>query len=66
VALDPCYIDTLRALLQLTEEYNGAEIGRIMRVPETAMNNRLRKLESLGLATSRQDGRQLLWKGVKR
>jgi DNA-binding MarR family transcriptional regulator len=46
-------------------EPNGADLGKRMKVPATAMNNRLATLEKHGLATSRRWGRKRLFKAVK-
>ena len=56
------YLATLRELQSLGGEHTGAELGRLMRVNPTAMNNRLVVLYRHGLVTSRIWGRKRLFK----
>lgn len=55
------YAATLATLRAGHADITGAEMGRLMEVPATAMNNRLARLEELGLATSRRSGRARLY-----
>jgi hypothetical protein len=61
VPLSDEYAATLGHLRLCHRDVSGAEMGRLMGVAATAMNNRLAKLEEFGLATSRVSGRQRLY-----
>jgi DNA-binding transcriptional ArsR family regulator len=56
------YARTLAAIERLRGEHTGAELGRMMGVRGPAMNNRLARLEELGLVSSRRDGRRRLYR----
>ena len=60
------YLTTLIKLAALRREVTGAELGVIMGVAGTAMNNRLSVLEKHGLATKRQWGRKVLYQSKNR
>lgn len=59
------YLETLKELLRLGREITGAELGRLMGVKPTAMNNRLARLEEIGVAVSRRWGRRRLYRAVE-
>lgn len=61
VQLAPAYQATLDLLRGLTGTHNGAELGRIVGIKETAMNNRLIALERYGLVQRTIQGRACLW-----
>ena len=52
------YLTTLLRVRDLGREVTGAELGRLMGVKGPAMNNRLARLERLGLVTSRRQGKR--------
>lgn len=56
------YAETLELLRQASGEIHGAALAAKAGCPATAMNNRLARLEELGLATSRRYGRQRLFR----
>lgn len=59
----PTHLDeTLAVLRSVVRRINAAELGRMMNVSGEAMANRLRELESHGLAVKVVDGRQNLWR----
>jgi hypothetical protein len=55
------YLATFERLRSLGTEATGAELGPLMGVQATAMNNRLAALERLGLVASRRHGRMRLF-----
>lgn len=64
VAMTGVYAETLKLLKRQRKEINGADLSRIAGVKGPAMNNRLARLGELGYATSRRNGREVLWKAV--
>lgn len=66
VALPEVYAATLHLLAQQSAEVNGAALARLAGCAETAMNNRLVKLEAWGLAVGRANGRERLWRAAAR
>lgn len=65
-SLSDLYAATLRLLAEQPSEVNGASLARLAGCAETAMNNRLVRLESLGLAVGRTNGRERLWRAAPR
>jgi DNA-binding transcriptional ArsR family regulator len=65
VLLTGVYADTLRILRDCSGEHTGADLARIAGTKPTAMNNRLARLEELGLATSHRYGRKRLYRATK-
>jgi DNA-binding MarR family transcriptional regulator len=61
VALTGEYLTTFLRLVKVGET-TGAELGPLMGIKPTAMNNRLARLEKHGLATSRRWGRKRLFR----
>jgi biotin operon repressor len=62
VELTGTYRETLALLKRQRAEVNGAALARLAGCQETAMNNRLVRLERLGLAVGRRHGRERLWR----
>lgn len=58
------YKATLRALSRRKREVSGAELGRALHVNGAAMANRLVRLEELGFAKRRRNGRECLWTAI--
>lgn len=56
------YAKTLDFLHTLGLEVTGAELGRLMAIKPTAANNRLARLEQLGLLSSRRYGRKRIYR----
>jgi Mn-dependent DtxR family transcriptional regulator len=64
VPLSGVYMETWAALRRQKERVSGADLARLMGVPETAMNNRLVALERHGLAEGEAYGRKRLWRAM--
>lgn len=62
VPLTGVYAKTMNVLKALGKPMNGAQIGRLMGCKETAMNQRLIRLQGLGLAYGEWNGRERLWR----
>lgn len=60
VELTGVYADTL-ALVIRHPCLNGAELARKAKCKATAMNNRLKRLEELGVVCGKIYGRQIVW-----
>jgi hypothetical protein len=60
VELTGVYADTFR-LLQIRRGMNATALASIAGCKDTAMANRLRALERMGLALCRKNGRENLW-----
>jgi hypothetical protein len=60
VELSGVYADTL-ALVIRKPGLNGSALAKIARCKATAMNNRLKALERLGVATGKRYGREITW-----
>lgn len=58
------YARTLAEVRRLDRPVTGAELGRLMGVKATAMNNRLARLAALGLLRSEWEGRRHLYSAV--
>lgn len=59
------YADTLALLRKQKSEITGADLGRLDGCKATAANNRLARLEELGLVMSRRYGRKRLYRATK-
>ena len=64
VPLGAEYHETLVRLRRMSSSITGAQLGKKMGVEPTAMNNRLRRLEELGLAKSTRVGRCRFFEAV--
>lgn len=62
--LSGVYAATLALLRTQPDPINGAALARLAGCKETAMNNRMVRLEELGLAVGERDGRQRLWRAT--
>lgn len=62
VPLDGVYFETLKMLSKERKEIHGAALARKSGCNSTAMNNRLARLEQLGLVKSRKYGRKKLYR----
>jgi hypothetical protein len=60
VELTGVYADTL-ALIIRHPVLNGAELAAKAGCKATAMNNRLKQLERIGVATGKRYGREIVW-----
>ena len=64
------YLETYH-IVELNPEKNGARLAYLtckftgIDIKATAMNNRLKALERLGVIVGTRDGRQVLWSVVK-
>ena len=66
VAFSGVYAKTAELLAKQSESINGAGLAKLAGCSGAAMCNRLRAIESMGLATSVRSGREVLWAAVLR
>ena len=64
VEMSGVYGKTWALLKRQRREINGAALARLAGCQATAMNNRLVRLQKLGLAIGRWHGRERLWRAV--
>jgi len=62
IELTGVYADTLALLTSHGKEATGAELSKVAGCKPTAMNNRLARLQDMGLVESRQYGRLRLFR----
>lgn len=61
IELTGVYADTLNLLIRHPMK-NGAALAKLAKCKATAMCNRLKAMERLGVVVSKRHGRQLFWK----
>lgn len=64
VELAGIYAETA-VLVGMNPGLNGAQLAMVAGCEPTAMNNRLRRLEDLGIVEGQSHGRQIIWRRRK-